>query len=403
MHFSESLLTAANALHANRLRSLLTMLGIIIGVGSVIAMVAIGEGSRQRINERLKGLGTNLLIVRPGANRQGGASLGAGSSQTLTLEDAAAIQRHSSIITACSPELSRNAQVKYLNKNVNTSVVGAKPAWVSVRSFVVSAGRFFNADEEKARAKVAVLGATTAEELFGTLSPIGKTIKVSGQNFRVIGTLARKGSTGMQNQDDQIVIPLMTAQYRVFGIDYLSSVAVQVADLAPLDDATFDIERVLRRMHRLRTDQENDFEIRNMADVISTAQETSQTLSLLLASIAAISLVVGGIGIMNIMVVSVTERTKEIGIRKAIGAKKRDILTQFLIEALMICLMGGIIGVAAGVGAAVMMRNNGWSAVITPDSIVVSFGLSAAVGLFFGFYPAWKAAKADVIESLRYE
>lgn len=403
MHFSESVLTAANALHANRLRSLLTMLGIIIGVGSVIAMVAIGEGSRQRINERLKGLGTNLLIVRPGANRQGGASLGAGSSQTLTLEDAAAIQRHSSIITVCSPELSRNAQVKYLNKNVNTSVVGAKPAWVSVRSFVVSAGRFFNADEEKARAKVAVLGATTAEELFGTLSPIGKTIKVSGQNFRVIGTLARKGSTGMQNQDDQIVIPLMTAQYRVFGIDYLSSVAVQVADLAPLDDATFDIERVLRRMHRLRTDQENDFEIRNMADVISTAQETSQTLSLLLASIAAISLVVGGIGIMNIMVVSVTERTKEIGIRKAIGAKKRDILTQFLIEALMICLMGGIIGVAAGVGAAVMMRNNGWSAVITPDSIVVSFGLSAAVGLFFGFYPAWKAAKADVIESLRYE
>lgn len=403
MQLTESILTAAASLHSNRLRSLLTMLGIIIGVGSVITMVAIGEGSRQRINERLKGLGTNLLIVRPGAHRHGGASLGAGSMQTLTLDDAAAIQRHSPLVTAYSPELSRNAQVKYLNKNVNTSVVGAKTAWPSVRNFVLMEGRFFNGEEEKARAKVAVLGTTPAEELFENQSPVGRTIKINGQNFTVIGTLGRKGATGMQNQDDQIIIPLATAQYRLFGVDFLSSIAVQVADQASLDDATFDIERSIRRMHRLRSDQENDFEIRNMSDIISTAQETSQTLSLLLASIAAISLIVGGIGIMNIMVVSVTERTKEIGIRKAIGARKRDVLAQFLIEALMICMLGGLLGVACGVGAALVMQNNGWTTVVTPESIAVSFGLSAAVGLFFGFYPAWKAANANVIDSLRYE
>jgi putative ABC transport system permease protein len=403
MNLWESTRTAAAALHANRLRSLLTMLGIIIGVGAVITMVAIGEGSRQRIAERMSRLGTNLLFVRPGAQSQGRTSLGSGTSVTLTAEDALSIKKHSPLIVDVSPEVSRNAQVKFANRNVNTSVVGATLSYPSVRNFRVVDGRFFNEQEFQARSKVAIIGNTVLTELFEDDRPVGKTIKISNQNFQVIGVLERKGSTGMQDQDDQIIVPLQTAQMRLFGIDHVTGIAVQIADGQAMDDAMFDMERTLRRLHRLRSDQENDFNLRSMADVIATAQEASQTMSLLLASIAAISLVVGGIGIMNIMVVSVTERTKEIGIRKAIGAKRRDILLQFLIEALMICLFGGLLGVAAGTGAALFMKNSGWAAVITPDSIVLSFGLSACVGIFFGFYPAWKAARANVIDSLRYE
>ncbi|MBL7996427.1 ABC transporter permease [bacterium] len=404
MNFWESILTAFTALRSNRLRSLLTMLGIIIGVGAVIAMVAIGEGSRRRINERMKNLGTNLLIVRPGAQNVGRTVLAAGSSITLTTEDGAAIKARSEWVQDFSPELSRNSQVKFENKNANTSVIGASTTYPRVRNYTLASGRFFNEDELRAKAKVAIVGQTVADQLFERASPVGQTIKINGQNFHVIGQFEKKGSTGMQDQDDQIVIPLTTAQLRLFGLDYINNLAVMAKDNAPQEEVTFDIERTLRRQHRLRSDQENDFSIRNMSDIVATAQETSATLSLLLASIAAISLIVGGIGIMNIMVVSVTERTKEIGIRKAIGAKRRDILAQFLIEALMICLLGGFIGILAGTGTALFLQYNaGWSVVITSESILLSFGLSVAIGIFFGFYPAWKAANSHVIDALRYE
>ncbi|MBX7150919.1 ABC transporter permease [bacterium] len=404
MNFFESIITALTALRSNRLRSLLTMLGIIIGVGAVIAMVAIGEGSRRRINERLKNLGTNLLIVRPGAQSIGRTVLAAGSSITLKLEDAETIKARSEWVQDYSPELSRNSQVKYENKNVNSSVIGTLTSYPNVRSFTIAQGRFFNEEELRARSKVAVIGQTVADALFERVSPVGQIIKINSQNFYVIGLFEKKGSSGIQDQDDQIVIPLTTAQLRLFGLDYINSIAVMAKDNAPLEEVTFDIERALRRQHRLRSDQENDFNIRNMSDIVSTAQETSATLSILLASIAAISLVVGGIGIMNIMVVSVTERTKEIGIRKAIGAKRKDILAQFLIEALVICLLGGFIGIAMGIGTALFLESNaGWAIAITTDSIVLSFGLSIAIGIFFGFYPALKAAKSNVIDALRYE
>jgi putative ABC transport system permease protein len=404
MNFWESIITATTALRSNRLRSLLTMLGIIIGVGAVIAMVAIGEGSRKRINERLRGLGTNLLIVRPGSQSMGRTVLAAGSSINLKEDDAAAIQKNSPWIEDYSAELSRNAQIKFANKNINSSVIGSSTSYSRVRNFTLAKGRFFNSDELKSRSKVAILGQTVADHLFGGLSPVGQNIKINGQNFHVIGLFDKKGSTGMGDQDDNIVIPLTTAQMRLFGLDFINSIALQIKDNAPMDEAVFDVERTLRKLHRLRYDQENDFSIRNMSDIVATAQETSATLSLLLASIAAISLIVGGIGIMNIMVVSVTERTKEIGIRKAIGAKRRDIMAQFLVEALMICLMGGFLGIMAGAGAAYFLKYNaGWSIVITVDSIFLSFGLSVAIGIFFGFYPAWKAANANVIDALRYE
>lgn len=404
MNFWESILTAYTALRSNRLRSLLTMLGIIIGVGAVIAMIAIGEGSRQRINERMKNLGTNLLIVRPGSQSIGRTVLAAGSSVTLTTEDGEAIKTRSEWVQDYSPELSRNSQIKFENKNTNSSVIGATTSYPRVRNFSLAQGRFFNEEEFRSKSKVVIVGQTVAGQLFEKVSPVGQTVKINGQNFHVIGVFDKKGSTGIQDQDDQLVIPLTTAQQRLFGLDYINTIAVMAKDGAPQDEVTFDIERTLRRQHRLRSDQDNDFNIRNMSDIVATAQETSATLSLLLASIAAISLIVGGIGIMNIMVVSVTERTKEIGIRKAIGAKRRDILAQFLIEALMICLLGGFIGILVGTGSALFLQYNaGWSVAITSESIVLSFGLSVAIGLFFGFYPAWKAANSHVIDALRYE
>ncbi len=405
MNILESLRSALWALTSNRLRTFLTMLGIIIGVGAVITMVAIGEGSRRRIQERLQGLGTNQLLVRPGSQNVGRTVLAAGSSQTLTEDDAETILKNSEYVSAVSPELSRNAQVKYESKNTNTTITGTRIEFLKVRNFVLAEGRYFSAEEIKGNVKVAVLGQTVEETLFGNAQSVGSIIKINGQNFTVIGVLAGKGQTGMgQNQDDQIMVPLTTAQTRLFGLDFVTTIAVQVYDENMLDEATFDIERALRKTHKLRGDAENDFSIRNQADILATAQETSDTMAILLASIAAISLIVGGIGIMNIMVVSVTERTKEIGIRKAIGAKRKDILLQFLIEAMVICLFGGLIGVGIGIGSAYVLQwNAGWRTVVTPDSVLLSFGLSVLVGIFFGFYPALKASQANVIDALRYE
>jgi putative ABC transport system permease protein len=404
MSLIENFMTALRALYANKLRTMLTLLGIVIGIASVIAMVALGEGARQRVNDQMKGLGTNLLYIRPGASSHGHVSMGAGSSIRLAVSDAGAVSRGSDAVGNYSCELSRNAQVKYLEKNSNTSIVGTTLTYPAVRNFNLDKGRFFNVSEFVSRAKVCVLGSQVVVDLFDTEDPMGQTIKINGQNFLVIGVFQRKGQTGYQNQDDQIVIPLSTAQFRLFGVDYITNISVSVEDSKNMEVATIDIERALRRAHRLRSDQANDFSIRNQADVILTAQETNQTLSILLASIAAISLLVGGIGIMNIMIVSVTERTKEIGIRKAIGAKRKDILIQFIMEALVVCILGGVIGIITGIGSSLLLKNYaGWNVVVTLSSVLLSFGLSALVGLFFGFYPALKAARSNVIDSLRYE
>ena len=405
MDFRESLMTAIGALVANKLRALLTMLGIIIGVAAVITMIAIGEGSQKAVTERIQALGSNLLFVSPGAQRGGGITvIQFGSSVRLKNEDAEALGKQSTAIEAVVPEFNRNAQVKYENRNWGTRVIGTVPEYEWVRNFRVVAGRFFNNQEERAAAKVAVIGSVIIENLFQGLDPLGKTIRISGQSFEVIGVLETKGQSGFQNPDDQILVPLNTAQRRIFGVDYLSQITAKVIDQERNDEAFYEIERALRRSHKLREDQDNDFTIRNQADIISTLAETQQTFTFLLAGIAAVSLVVGGIGIMNIMIVSVTERTKEIGIRKAIGARKNDVLAQFLIESIVMSVLGGFLGILLGVAASYLISTYGnLTPIISLNSIFLSFLFASFVGIFFGIYPAWKAAQADVIDALRYE
>jgi len=405
MNFRESVLTAIAALVANKLRALLTMLGIIIGVAAVITMIAIGEGSQKAVTERIQALGSNLLFVSPGAMRGGGITvIQFGSSVRLKNEDAEALLKQSKAIEAVVPEMNRNAQVKYENRNWNTRVIGTVPNYEWVRNFYVVAGRFFNNSEERAAAKVAVIGSVIVENLFQSVDPIGKTFRIAGQSFVVIGVLETKGQSGFQNPDDQIIVPLSTAQRRIFGVDFLSQITAKVIDQQRNDEAFYEIERVLRRSHKLREDQDNDFTIRNQADIISTLTETQQTFTFLLAGIAAVSLVVGGIGIMNIMIVSVTERTKEIGIRKAIGARKNDVLAQFLIESVVMSVLGGFLGILLGVVASYLIATYGnLTPIISLNSIFLSFLFASFVGIFFGIYPAWKAAQSDVIEALRYE
>jgi ABC-type antimicrobial peptide transport system permease subunit len=327
-----------------------------------------------------------------------------GSSVRLKLQDAEAIREQSVYVDAVVPELSRQAQVKYENRNWGTRIIGTVPEYESVRSFRAVRGRFFTQSEERGVAKVCLLGATVAENLFPTGDPIGAHIRIAGQTFTVIGLLESKGQSGWQNPDDQIIVPLSTAQRRLFGVDYLSQITVRARGDREMDRAFLDIERILRREHRLRPEWDNDFTIRNQADIIQTFQETQETFTLLLAGIAAVSLIVGGIGIMNIMLISVTERTREIGIRKAVGARKRDILLQFLIESVVLSVAGGIIGIGVGIAASVVISKQGdWNPIISPESIALSFAFASLVGIFFGLYPAWKAAMSDTIDSLRYE
>lgn len=405
MNVTESFLTALGALFANKLRALLTMLGIIIGVAAVITMIAIGEGAQKAVTERIQALGSNLLFVSPGAQRGGGVTvIMSGTSVRLRNSDAAAIGDKVEAVGAVVPEFSRNAQVKYQNRNWNSRIVGTVPEYEYVRNFSSQAGRYFTHAEERSYSKVAVLGRTVAENLFGTADPVGKSIRIAGQSFEVIGVLESKGQSGWQNPDDQIIIPLSTAQRRVFGVDYLSQVTIKVESDGRMDEAFLAIERVLRREHKLREEQDNDFTIRNQADIITTFQETQQTFTFLLAGIAAVSLLVGGIGIMNIMIVSVTERTREIGIRKAIGARKKDVLLQFLIESVVMSIAGGLLGIGLGVGgSAVLAAYGDLPSSISPQAIVMSFVFAAFVGIFFGLYPAWKASQSNVIDALRYE
>lgn len=403
--FWESVVIALDGLKANKMRSFLTMLGIIIGVGAVIAMVSIGMGVREKVENSIASLGSNLLIVMPGATTPSGARLAAGSSTTLTNSDAQAIARSVSGVSAVAPSVNRQYQIVFGNQNWVTSVQGTTPEFLTVRDFTVETGSFFTPKDVDTRARVVVLGKTTADNLFGEISPIGQIVRINKAPFRVIGVLGAKGqSAGGMDQDDMAVIPLTTAQERLFGITYLNSISIQAASSDVIDQVQEEITALLRTRHRLAPGVADNFTVRNLAAVMATAQETTGTITLLLGNIAAISLLVGGIGIMNIMLVSVTERTREIGIRKALGATYNNILLQFLIEAVVIGVTGGLIGIGLGVASSYAISLlAGWNTVISPFSVMAAFGFSVLIGLFFGLYPARKAALLDPIDALRYE
>ncbi len=405
MLFTESVRIAVNALFANKLRSLLTMLGIIIGVGAVIAMVAVGMGVTQRVTDSIASLGSNMLIIRPGASMSGGLRGAAGSRTTLKYEDAIAIKKKIKDIDYVSPTVQRSYQVVYGNQNWNTSVTGVTQEYMSIRDLKVMTGSFITEDDMNTRNRVAVIGMTVASNLFGEANPVGKTIRVNNQPYRVIGVLESKGQSSVgQDQDDVVIVPLTTAMDRLLAVTYVQTINVQVSSQNKMDDVQANIETLLRQRHHLTGTKENDFQVQNLTSLMSTMNETTTMLTLFLGSIAAISLIVGGIGIMNIMMVSVTERTREIGIRKALGATFKDIMTQFLIESVVIGVIGGVLGILFGIVAAQAISKFGdFQTVITVAPILLSFAFSVGIGLFFGIYPARKAALLDPIEALRYE
>jgi putative ABC transport system permease protein len=390
------------SLWANKMRSFLAMLGIIIGVGAVISMLAMGAGARKDIMARIAAMGTNLLSIRPGMS--GARGVTTGTRVNLTLDDARALVAEAEGVRRLSPIVSGNVQVKYMNHNERSTVNGVAVTFLPIRDFTVEKGRTFTETEAEQSARVAVLGPEVATDLFGASDPIGEVIKLKGINFTVVGVTKSKGGQGFMNPDDEIAIPYTTAMQQVFGLDYLREILIQADEGADVAKVEASLRAVLRRRHRLMTGAEDDFTIRNQAEMIERASEMSQTFTILLGGIASISLLVGGIGIMNIMLVSVTERTREIGIRKAIGAKERTILLQFLLEALITTILGGLIGVAAGAGgAAIISASSPFSTVIEPFSIIIALSFSGFVGVFFGFYPAWRAARLDPVDALRYE
>jgi putative ABC transport system permease protein len=402
MLFTEVIRVALEAIRANKLRSFLTALGIIIGISAVIAMVALGEGAQRTVQARLQSLGVNTLVVRPGQEFFGGVDRG---DTKLTAKDAEALLREPKAILDVTPEMQRRVQVEYQTGNGNLNVTGVWPSYFSIQNFQLTGGRLFNRNEERGRRRVAVLGATAGDTLkTSSQALVGQTIRIQSIPFDVVGVLAAKGSSGFDNPDDGIYIPLGTAQFRVFGSDRVRAIDVQAVNEKQMDAALAEVDHVLRREHRRRPTQPSDFTVRNQTTLVQTFQETTRTFSFLLAGIALVSLLVGGIGIMNIMLVSVTERTREIGVRKALGARRRDILLQFLIEALVLCLAGGTMGVLFGVGGAVaLQRLAGWNTAISIDAIAIAFLFSGAVGVFFGLWPARRAASLDPIEALRYE
>lgn len=403
--FGESIIIALDGLRANKLRAMLTMLGIIIGVGAVIAMVSIGMGVRDKVESSIAGLGSNLLVITPGAATAGGPRQAAGSGLTLNAKDAEAIAREISGVNLVAPAVSRQYQVVFGNQNWTTTVQGTTPEMLGVRSFTIQEGAFFSNQDIETRARVAVLGKTVSDNLFGGISPIGQTIRINKSPFRVVGVLEGKGqSAGGGDQDDTVMIPLTTAQERLMGITYVQNINVQATGTDVINQAQEDITVLLRSRHKLAVTAPDDFTVRNMVAVMATADATTGMITLLLGIVAGLSLLVGGIGIMNIMLVSVTERTREIGIRKALGARHYNILLQFLIEAVVISVAGGLLGIALGIGSAyVISLLAGWKTIISSLAIMAAFGFSVMIGLFFGIYPARKAALLDPIEALRYE
>ncbi|HEV7702644.1 MAG TPA: ABC transporter permease [Gemmatimonadaceae bacterium] len=406
MLIGEIIVVALSALRVNKLRSLLTMLGIVIGVGAVIAVVALGRGAQQAVNDRISSLGTTMLTVIPGQVFTGGVASSTDRAK-LYVEDATALAQRGTFFSGVEPEMSRTLQVQYRNQNTSTRVIGTTPNYLDVRKYAIDAGRMFTESDDNGRQRVAILGATTATNLGANPAEaaVGWMVRISGIQFEVVGVLALKGgASGFNDPDDQVLIPLNTGRFRVFDTKNLQSINVLAASEAQIPQAMTEIESIMRRQHRLPSGRDDDFEIRNQSDFLNAAQQTTQVFGLLLAGIATVSLLVGGIGIMNIMLVSVTERTREVGIRKALGATRRNILAQFLIEAIVLCVLGGIIGIVVGAGTAVGMRYGlHWNTDVSIGAVGAAFVFSALVGVVFGVWPARRAASLDPIVALRYE
>jgi len=403
--FFDYLRQAGSAMASHKMRSFLSILGILIGVAAVIAMLALGQGAKESIEKQLASLGSNLLLVRPGSPKVGGIALEAGAVTRFTFQDVAAIEKLTDEVNKVSPSVTGRGQIVYMDKNWNTQVEGTGVDYASIRAAQPAVGRFFTEEEVKMRVRVVLLGTTVARELFGDANPIGETVKINLLNFKVIGILPSKGASAWHDQDDTVVIPITTAMYRVFGKEYIDSIFVEVKRPGLIDAATEAISKLIIKQHHFVTkDEQDSFQIRNMADIKNTLEATTKTMSLLLGAIAAISLFVGGIGIMNIMLVSVTERTREIGLRKAIGATNKDIMAQFLIEAILMSFIGGITGILLGSGVSILITIfAGWTVKVSSFSIILATGFSLIVGVVFGIWPAQKASKLDPIEALRYE
>jgi len=401
---------ALRSLRSNSLRSVLTTLGIIIGVGAVIIMVSVGNGAKAKINKLIESMGANIMMVTGGSSRGGGVRGGAGSLPTLTEDDARTIQKEISSVIVAAPSVSGSVQVVKGNMNWATSALGITSEYITAREWKVQNGRFFESSELKRSAKVTLLGKTVVDNLFIDQDPVGQTIRIKRVPFLVIGVLAPKGQTGHgRDQDDVVMIPMTTAKKRILGGRKLSgklvsSIVVKARSAEDVPQTEEQVKELLRQRHRIRPGQNDDFRVRNLAEMMSTRADSSKAMSLLLMAVASISLMVGGIGIMNIMLVSVTERTREIGLRMAVGATGGDIMSQFLIESVVLSLIGGLLGAMLGIGGSLAMSAfSEWPAIIDPKSVLLAFGFSAAVGIFFGFYPAHKASLLDPIEALRHE
>jgi putative ABC transport system permease protein len=406
MSYRNLLIIAIRALVRNRLRAILTMLGIIIGVASVIAMLAIGEGSKQKMRTEMSKMGTNLLMVMPNFQRRGGVSLGASTSMSLKYSDVVALRNEATAIAAVSPEIRASGQVIYGNQNTQTTVYGVSEEYLGIKKLVLKSGRLFTSNETKSMAKVCILGQTVIENLFGTgADPVGLSIRIKNLPFTIIGTLEDKGESGMgQDQDDLILAPYTTVQRRLAAIDYINGIYVSATTEEKSDEAQAQIEDILRRTHKLKDTDESNFRIMSQTELMTTVSSITDIMTILLGAIASISLLVGGIGIMNIMFVSVTERTREIGLRMSIGGRGRDILKQFLVESMLLSIIGGALGVIFGyllaqLGGSLMST----VPVVTSKSVVLAFLVCFAIGVFFGWYPARKAANLNPIDALRYE
>lgn len=406
--FKSTLKMAIVSLKINKMRSILTSLGIIIGVSAVIIMLAVGSGAREKIAKDMESMGSNLLMIRSASATSGGVRMGFGTKPSLTLKDADAIYKNCRGILAVAPYSSDTSQLTYGNQNWSTTVGGTTAEYIFIRNYEIDSGRNFIEEDIKNNTKVAIIGSTIATELFGDMNPINKTMRIGNVPFKVIGLLKTKGESGNgMDQDDLVFIPITTAQKKVLGTDYPGTVKminVKAQNSEVLETAQEDIAELLRTRHNIGKNQEDDFEIRNLAEMQETIKSSAKTMSILLGAIASVSLLVGGIGIMNIMLVSVTERTKEIGIRMAIGAKASDIRVQFLIESFLLSIIGGIIGVFIGIlGAKIVELTDAMTVAISSGSILLSLGFSGAIGVLFGYYPAYKASLLNPIDALRYE